>query len=338
MYQLGPPNLGPIRVLRRRVYPAQVGQREHSGRHSGGLVPLLAIALAALLWAIAATVARDLFDNGVPPIQLVEARAVISAAGLALIPAAWASRGDRAAAPGWIVVALGVSIALVNAAYYTAISRLAVAVAIVLQYLGPGMVVAWTALARRRRPSTHVLVAVLVAFVGVVLVSELPSGDIGALDVIGLGAGLASALFFAAYTLQSERAARRYGPIGAVFRAFAAASVLWVIYQAPQGWPSVLFEPQNIGKVLFVGVAGTLTPFLLYVWAVGRIRSERAVIAATLEPLFAGIVAWLWLGQVLSLLQMAGGVLILGAVLWLQLRSRPEETEEAAAAAASATL
>ncbi len=161
------------------------------------------------MWAVAATVARDLFDAGVPPIQLVEARAVISAVSLGLIPAAWRSAGERAAAPGWIVVALGASIALVNAAYYTAIARLAVAVAIVLQYLGPGMVVAWTAFTSRRRPSTEVLVAVLLAFAGVVFVSEIPSGDLGAIDAIGLGAGLASAFFFAAYTLQSERAAAR---------------------------------------------------------------------------------------------------------------------------------
>ena len=320
MYQLGPPNLGPQSGPKNRVYPAHVGQHGQPETHSGSLVPLLAIATAALLWAIAATVARDLFDNGVPPIQLVEARAVLSALGLALIPASWRTKGRRDAAPGWIVVALGASIALVNAAYYTAISRLAVAVAIVLQYLGPGMVVAWTAFATRRRPSIEVLIAVAVAFVGVVFVSELPAGEIGGVDVIGLGAGLASAVFFAAYTLQSERAAARYGSIGAVFRAFAAASVLWVIYQVPQGWPSALFDPENVGKVLFVGLAGTLAPFLLYVWAVGRIRSERAVIAATLEPLFAGIVAWLWLDQVLSLSQVAGGVAILTAVLWLQLQ------------------
>lgn len=287
---------------------------------------MLAVALAALLWAIAAAVARDLFDDGVPPIQLVEARAVVSALGLALIPAAWRSNGIRTAAPGWIVVALGVSIALVNAAYYTAISRLAVAVAIVLQYLGPGMVVAWTAFSNRRRPSTEVLIAVALAFVGVVFVSEVPGGDLGTIDVIGLAAGLGSAVFFAAYTMQSERASNRYGPIGTVFRAFAAASVVWILYQAPQGWPRALFEAPNMGRVVFVGIAGTLMPFLLYVWAVGRLRSERAVIAATLEPLFAGIVAWLWLNQVLSLLQIFGGALILAAVLWLQLRGQPAQT------------
>ena len=299
-----------------------MGQPAAETSHSAGYLPLAAIALAALLWAVAAVVARDLFDSGVPPIQLVEARAVLSAAGLALLPAAW--RRARAPKRGEIrwAIALGVSIALVNAAYYSAISRLAVAVAIVLQYLGPGVVVAWSAFARRRRPSNDVLVAVTVAFIGIVFVSELPAGDLGTIDALGILAGLASAVFFAAYTVQSERAANIYGPMGALLRAFAAASVLWIVYQAPQGLPSELIEPDNIAKVLFVGFVGTLAPFLLYIWAVERIRAERAVIAATLEPLFAGVVAWAWLGQVLSLLQIAGGALILGAVVSLQLSAR----------------
>lgn len=268
--------------------------------------------------------ARELFDAGVPPIQLVEARAFVSAAGLAMLPAAWRRRtGGTDRRTALVVIGLGVSIALVNAAYYAAIARLAVAVAIVLQYLGPAFVVAWIALRDRKMPSRATLVALVVAFAGVVLVSELPSGDIGAVDGIGLGAGLASALFFAAYTLQSERAAEHYGSVGALFRAFAAASVLWIAYQAPQGLPHELFAPDNFPKVIFVGLVGTLAPFLLYIWAVGRLQAERAVITATLEPFFAGLVAWLWLDQVLSTLQFVGAGFILAGVVWVQIRSSP---------------
>lgn len=294
-------------------------------RHSGALVPTLAIALAALLWAVAAVLARELFDAGVPPIQLVQARALVSAAGLALLPGAW-RRGNadgRDRRTILVVVGLGLSIALVNAAYYAAIARLAVAVAIVLQYLGPAFVVAWVALRDRKMPAMATVAALVVAFAGVVLVSELPSGDLGSVDGIGLAAGLASALFFAAYTLQSERAAAHYGSVGALFRAFAAASVLWIVYQAPQGLPNELFEPENFPKVVFVGLAGTLAPFLLYIWAVQRLRAERAVITATLEPFFAGLVAWLWLDQILSPLQVVGAGLILTGVVWVQIRSTP---------------
>ena len=90
---------------------------------------LAAVAAAASLWAVAAATARTLFDDGVEPLELVQARAYVSAAGLALLPSAW--RRPQVPKVG-AVIALGVAIALVNGFYYVAIQRLDVAVALVL--------------------------------------------------------------------------------------------------------------------------------------------------------------------------------------------------------------
>lgn len=301
-----------------------MSQRGGRDFHSGALLPVLAIALAALLWAVAAAVARGLFDAGVPPIQLVEARAVITALGLAVVPAAWKSRSSATdGASLWLVGALGLSIALVNVAYYTAISRVPVAVAIVLQYLGPGIVVGWMAFGRRAAPPSEVIVAVTIAFAGIVLVSEVLAAEVQ-VDGLGLLAGLGSAVFFAAYTMLSERAVAAYGAVGTVLRAFTAAAIVWLLYQVPQGIPEELFIDGRWPRVLFVGIGGTLLPFLLYIWGVKRLRSERAVITATLEPLFAALVAWLALDQVLSPMQILGGAMILSAVVWLQLNAAPD--------------
>jgi drug/metabolite transporter (DMT)-like permease len=277
---------------------------------------LIAIALAAALWAVAAAVARALFDDGVDPLELVQARAILSAIGLGLIPAAWKTRAPRNQM-GW-AIALGLCIALVNAAYYIAIQRLAVAVAIVLQYVAPALVVLWTALTMRRRPPTLILLSVSVAFVGVTLVSELFGGDVGRLDAPGLLAGLAAAVLFAAYTILSERAGNAYGVVGALFRGFVAASIGWIVFQSFRGWPAQLFTPEHLPLVLFVGLGGTLVPFLLYLWGVQRVRAERASIAATLEPVLVALLAWIWLGQSLSITQMVGGAMIIGAVVALQ--------------------
>ena len=146
------------------------------------------------------------------------------------------------------------------------------------------------------------------------------AGDIGSLSVVGIACGLGSAVMFATYTLVSERAGEFYGVIGALFRGFCAASVMWLAFQIPQGWPHALTDPEHLPRVVFVGVVGTLAPFLLYLWGVQRIRAERAVIAATLEPVVAGVVAWVWLGQVLSPMQLIGGTVIVAAVASLQVR------------------
>jgi DME family drug/metabolite transporter len=156
----------------------------------------------------------------------------------------------------------------------------------------------------------------------VVLVSELLLGGLGRVDSMGVLFGLASAVLFASYMLFSERAVRIYGAPGAMLRAFALSSVIWVTFQIPHGWPVELFEDGNLIPVLFVGIGGTLAPFLLFVWAVQRVMPERAAVVATLEPLFAAVIAWAWLGQTLSVMQVVGGLLILSLVVWLQLNPR----------------
>ena len=284
---------------------------------------LVAIALAAALWAGAAVVARSLFDDGVEPILVAESRSIVAALGLLLIAAVQMAAG-RARRPmtamrgPWRVVALGLSIALVNATYYLALEHLPVAVAIVLQYTAPALVVGWAALIARRRPGRDVTAALVAALAGVVLVSEVfVGGGSGSLDAFGVVMGLSSAVLFATYTVLAERVTAVYGPVGAMRRAFLVASAFWIVVQAPQGWPSVLFSGDHVWRVLAIGVFGTLSPFLLYVWGITRVAAERASIAATLEPVLAAAVAWVWLGQELGPAQIVGGVLVLGAVVSL---------------------
>lgn len=286
-------------------------------RHSATAMGFGAIALAATLWAVAAVVARALFDRGVEPLELAEARSVITLAGLALIPAA--RRRARRSSLGAVII-LGVSIALVNAVYYQAIDRVDVAVALVLQYTAPALVVAWVAFASRTAPRPEVLVGVPVTFVGVVLLSGLIGSDVGPIDGLGIAFGWSAALFFATYTVVSERAGEAYGVLGALLRGFFVATLMWIAFQIPRGWPSDLVDPDNIAGVLFVGIGGTLAPFVLYLWGVQRVRAERAAIAATLEPIAGAVIAWIFLSQSLTGVQIFGGVLCLAAVVALQVR------------------
>lgn len=282
---------------------------------------MAAIAGAATLWAIAAAVAADLFDAGVEPLELVQARAYVATTGLAALPAAWRRRREET----WVLgpALLGLSIALVNATYYLALDRLAVAVAIVLQYTAPALVVIWIALRTRRSPSREVATAVVGALAGVVLVSGLWGQGLGGVDAFGVAMGMGAAVMFATYTLVSERVGEDYGVIGALLRGFAWASAAWLLFQIPRGFPDALVDGSNLPRVLFVGIGGTLAPFLLFLWGVQRVRAERAAIAATLEPVVAAAVAWIWLGQSLSGLQLVGGALVLVAVASLQIGRRP---------------
>jgi drug/metabolite transporter (DMT)-like permease len=275
-----------------------------------------AIAVAAGLWAVAGVVASNLFDAGLRPLDLAGARALVTACGLAALPASW--RRPRGQGRALQVAGLGVALALVTLSYYLAIERLPVAIGIVLQYTGPALVFAWTAVVFRRRPSRSVIAALLASTAGVMLVTGLLSGGLGRLDGVGIVMGLGAAVAFAAYTILSELVRRSYEPQAALFRAFSVAAALWLAIIAAAAGTRPAWDPRWLIPVLFVAVGGTLVPFLAYVWAVAYVRAERAAIAATLEPVLAAVVAWVWIGQALSATQLLGGALVIGSVAALQ--------------------
>ena len=138
------------------------------------------------------------------------------------------------------------------------------------------------------------------------------------MDGLGVALAAASAFFFALYTVLAERVSAIYGPTGAMFRGFVVAALFWSAYQAPHGFPHGLVQHGRLPRVLYVGVAGTLLPFLLYAVGVRRVGAERGSIVATLEPVVAAVVAWGWLNQSLTPLQIFGGLLVIGAVVALQ--------------------
>jgi drug/metabolite transporter (DMT)-like permease len=282
------------------------------------------VVLAGACWALAAVLARYAFDHGVPPARLAEARVAIALVALAPF-LAW-RRADllRPPAGTWPALAgFGACVAAVNLTYYVAIDHLPVGVAVALQYTGPAILVAATTLAARNassRPGRMAWAAAALTLAGAVLVSRALEG-LGALDLVGLAAGLASAVLFAAYLLSAELAGRRGAePPTTLLWGFLVATAIWTVVAPWWSWPvATLADPAVAGAVLGVGLLGTLLPFALAVGAVRVISAATAGIAATAEPVFAAAFAWLLLGQHLGPAQVAGAALVVAGVVLAQL-------------------
>jgi drug/metabolite transporter (DMT)-like permease len=300
------------------------------------------VAGAAVFWAAGATVARTLMDRGASVIELTEARAWIALLGIG----GWlffsrrgnprASRPTRAkvsARFALLVVVFGLSLAIANFTYYLAISLLPVAVALVMQYTAPGLIVLWKAATARRWPSRSVLVALLLALAGVALVSELHRAGASAISLGGAAVAMASAVGFASFLLTGEAVEARLGSQRAVFFSFVVAGTFWVILQAFRGRPDTLLETQFLPGILFIGTVGTIAPFLLFVWGLGIVKASAAGIVSTLEPVSGAVLAYLFLGQTLGPLQLLGAASVIvgiGIVQW----ERPQAPEVMAERAA----
>lgn len=297
-----------------------------------------AVSVAAILWAVSATYGRTLIDKGASPLEISASRAWI--AFLVLGALVWWRRGrDRApsdAAPPakWVVVAFGLAIAGANYFYYSSIARLPVAVAIVIQYTAPALVVLWLAVAERKRPPPRVVWALVAAIAGVALLSQLVevlTSDGKGLSTSGILLSVGAAVSFASYIVLSERMAPAYGPEGTLVRGFGVAGALWIVVLSTQGRPDTLLDGSLLPGVVLLGFIATVIPFMLFVWGLQRIGAARAGIISTLEPLSAAFLAYVWLDQTLDAWQIAGAGLVIVAIAVVQ-------TEQASTVPASAPI
>jgi drug/metabolite transporter (DMT)-like permease len=253
---------------------------------------------------------------------MAEARAVVA---LAILAGLLALRRQELLAPPKgslpLLSAFGLCVALVTASYYLAIDRLAVGVAISIQYTAPVILLVLGASTGKGQPSRLAWLAAGVTLLGAVLVSRALQG-LSAVDGLGILAALASALTFAGYLFLADLAGRRgIHPATLLLWGFITACLFWTVAAPWWSWPfGKLGQPKVALAVLGVGVVGTLIPFLLAVDAIPVVSPATAGIAATVEPPAAAAFAWLFLGQHLGPAQIAGGLLVLAGIALAQLR------------------
>jgi drug/metabolite transporter (DMT)-like permease len=85
--------------------------------------------------------------------------------------------------------------------------------------------------------------------------------------------------------------------------------------------------------VLWIITLGTVAPFMLVLFAVGRLGPARVGLIGMLEPVSAGVIAWVLLGESLNRVQIVGAMVVLvGIVLAETARQavpRPPDEPEA---------
>lgn len=291
------------------------------------LLATLACIAAAACWAANAVIAAGAFELGVTPERLAQTRVIVALVPLAaylLVARRDLMRPPRAALPA--LIGFGACIVAVNFAYYVAIDRVPVGVAVALQYTAPVLVLAGTAVVARRSPQPTIWLAGALSLAGAVLVSGALAGAQQPLDGLGLLAGVAAALTFAGYLVTAELAGHRgTHPVTTLFIGFCVAALIWTVVLPLWEWPvELLADPQIAWRVVAVGLLGTLLPFGLVVAALRWISSAVAGIATTAEPVLAALLAWLFLGQVLSVPQVIGAGLVIAGVLIAQMTRQPE--------------
>ena len=287
----------------------------------------LCVTTAAILWASSGTMGKALFAGNITPLDVVQTRSTFGSLLIALFFSFRARHLFQVRMKDlcFLIFLGSVVMASVQLTYFTAISKIQVAAAILLQYLAPILVAIYSICFWRERLSAAKITSLLLAFTGCYLVVGGYNLQLLQLNRAGIMWGLAAAACYAAYTLLGERAMHRYSPWTVLFYALFFSAVSWHILYPPFHYLRAGFSVSQWVGLIYIAVLGTAIPFGLYFVGINYVRSTRASITATLEPISAGVIAYLFLGEALQPLQVLGAALVVTAIALLQLKTEQDE-------------
>ena len=291
--------------------------RERSGAGLG-----LAL-LSAITFATSGTFARPLITGEWSAVAVVIARVGIAALVLA-VPAVLALRGRWAVLRrnAVSVVLFGLlGVATAQACFFNAVRYLPVGVALLLEYLGIVLVVGWMWLVHGQRPRLLTVAGSVTALCGLVLVLDLTGA--GRLDPVGVLWGLGAGVGLAGYFVIAGRIDAGLPSVvmasGGMAVGALALLLLGGIGALPlaAGTADVSFGGHRVSWLVPIAGLSLIAAVVAYLAGVAGTRLLGARLSSFVgltEVMFAVLIAWLVLDELPSLIQLAGGVLILGGV------------------------
>ena len=291
---------------------------------------LLAVA-SATAFGLSGSLATGLLTTGWSPGAIVIARMGIAAIALAPFTlAALRGRWHLLRRQAGMVLLYGVlAVAGAQFCYFSAVAKMDVGPALLIEYTAPAAVVAWLWLRRGQRPSRLTVTGAAIAAAGLVLVLDLTSG--AHLAWSGVAWALAAMVGATAYFLISADTDSGLPPlalagvglaVGAFTLGLLAVTGLLPMHAATA---PIAFAPATVSWWVPLLLLGLVTASFAYATGIAasrRLGSRVASFVALLEVVAAVVFAWLLVDQLPGPLQLLGGLLVIGGVVAVKLGDR----------------
>ena len=285
-------------------------------------------AIAAVLWGINGGVSKTILATGPSSERLAQVRSLGAALGLVAVLAVTAPgrlRLTRRELPYVLTFGVG-GLAFVQWFYFLAIHRLAIGVALLIEYLAPLLVALWARFVHHEHVRRRIWVALALALMGLGLIVNIFGGGTS-LSTAGVMFALGGAFAYALYVLLAEHVVGDRDPVSLLAWGFLFASVFWAVLVPWWSFPlHILTADTSLGGnlhaahlpvwllALWMIALGTIVPFFLLVSALRHLRATTVGIVAMLEPVVGALVGWAWLSEALGGVQLAGAAVVLAAI------------------------
>ena len=276
------------------------------------------ILAAAALWGIIGVWNRRLMAGGLSPYSIVVVR---NCGGLVLLLAVMALRDrsvfhvERQHLKYFFGTGV-VSVVLFTVCYFSCQEICSLAVASILLYTAPAIVVVLSAILWREPVTKKKLLALGLTLVGCALVCGVFSGSLTVTGG-GIALGLGTGFFYALYSIFGRYALAHYGPMTVTVWTFVFAGVASLALVRPAEL-AALAQPSLALTAVGLVVCSTVLPYILYTRGLARVEAGKASILASLEPVVASVAGVVLFGEPMSPLTAAGIVCVLAGVYILR--------------------
>jgi drug/metabolite transporter (DMT)-like permease len=220
-----------------------------------------------------------------------------------------------------------IGVAAVTSFYFFAIKYLFVSVALIIEFTASIWIALYLKFVKKKHISPIMWLGIACAFFGLVLVSQIWSGS--SLHPLGVAVAFADAFALSYYFITAERLTQTRTSLSLMTWGIGVAAIFWAIILP---WWTFPFEyltdsyslSGNLSEynapgwalLLWIVIIGTVIPYLLTVTGIRELSAGTSSVIGMIEPIFAGVIAWIILNEALSGVQLIGcAVVLLGIYL-----------------------
>jgi len=213
--------------------------------------------------------------------------------------------------------------AMVQLGYFIGIAQgVPLSLVLIIEFTAPIWIVLWIKFVRKTAVSKDMWIAIALSLLGLILVAKVWQGF--AFDLFGSLGALGAAMALAVYFLMSQSQGAKRSAQAMVVWGMGIAGLFWSLVLPIWNFPTEIFTTEiNLqGRfsdfsapgwllIAYIIVFGTMVPYLFVVGGIRRLSASTSSVIGMLEPVIAGIFAWIWLSQSWSAIQLFGGAIVL---------------------------
>jgi drug/metabolite transporter (DMT)-like permease len=282
------------------------------------------LVMGGLVFSFNGIISTLVLDH-ISPFRLAQIRSVgafLILLTIALIVAPRTLKATKAQLPR--LAAYGViGFAMVQAGYFLGIQRgVPLSLVLIIEFTAPIWISLWIKYVRKMYVPGSMWGAIALSLLGLTLLAQVWNGL--SFDLIGLLGALLSAFALTAYFLIGKNFGTSRTALSLTVWGLGMASLTWLTVMPVWEFPFEVFTVDMDLKGIFAGTTvpgwvlllwiitmGTIVPYLFVIAGLRLLSASTSSVIGMLEPVFAGIFAWIWLQQNWNGIQLIGAAVVL---------------------------